>query len=158
MGAGYQPVTSSERVSGQLEYPFVNTAATAFSTLSETNKFNFVYVSGEGAGPMEKTWTLFGKIKGRAEVALRALPSTPAYSALRVFNVRPGGVIPSPGDERPGTGLPLRVGLATAGSLFRVIAPSQICPTKTLSKVLVDLAIGDGSPLPAGTGIEDDGI
>ncbi|KAJ7724257.1 hypothetical protein B0H16DRAFT_1677653 [Mycena metata] len=154
-GISQSQVAKDEYIRITYDYPLA--AAKAFSTLSETDKFNFVYVSGEGADPTEKTWTLFGKIKGRAEVALRALPSTPAYNALRIFNVRPGGVMASPGDERPGMGLPLRFGLTTAGSLLRVFAPSMISPTKALSKVLVDLAIGDGSPLPAGTGIEDDG-
>ncbi|KAJ7040267.1 hypothetical protein C8F04DRAFT_1082987 [Mycena alexandri] len=154
-GISQTQVAKDEYIRITYDYPLA--AAKAFSTLSETNKFNFVYVSGEGADPTEKTYTLFGKIKGRTEVALRALPSTSAHSALRVFNVRPGGVMPSPGDERPGMGLPLRFGLTAVGSLLRTIAPSMISPTKVLSKVLVDLAIGDGSPVPAGTGIEDDG-
>ncbi|KAJ7170226.1 hypothetical protein C8R46DRAFT_1091607 [Mycena filopes] len=154
-GISQTQVAKDEYIRITYDYPLA--AAKAFSTLSE-DKFNFVHVSGEGADPTEKTYTLFGKIKGRAEVALRALPSTPEYSALRIFNVRPGGVLASsPEDQSAGTGLPRRFMLATVGPLLRAVMPSMVSPTKVLSKVLVDLAIGDGEPVPAGPGIEDDG-
>ncbi|KAF8215830.1 hypothetical protein K438DRAFT_1799510 [Mycena galopus ATCC 62051] len=145
---------SKEYVRITYDYPLA--AAKAFSTLSENNKFNFVYVSGEGADPTEKTMTLFGKIKGRAEVALHALPSTPSYSALRVFNVRPGVVEPAPEDRHTKSAL-TRAGFAVLGSVLRVVVPSQVSPPNVLAKVLVEIVTGDGDPIPSGKGIEDDG-
>ncbi|KDQ62180.1 hypothetical protein JAAARDRAFT_30081 [Jaapia argillacea MUCL 33604] len=141
----------------RITYDYPLAAAKAFSSLSETGKFNFIYISGEGADPTERTFTLFGKIKGRAEAALLALPSTPGFGALRVFNVRPGFVDPS------GTTLhrPRSIGMGilerTVVPLARALMPSQVSPTGVLSKVLVDLATGDGDPLPEGVGIEAGG-
>ncbi|KAJ6520161.1 hypothetical protein C8R45DRAFT_853682 [Mycena sanguinolenta] len=148
-GISQTQVSKEEYVRITHDYPLA--AAKAFSTLSNNNKFNFVYVSGEGADPTEKTFTYFGKIKGRAEVGLAALPTT--HSSLRVFNVRPGYV--APGDHKKLSALS-RVGLAVAGSIFQLI-PSQISPPDVLAKVLVDIVTGDGNPLPPGKGIEDGG-
>lgn len=102
----------------------------------------------------EKSWMLFGRIKGRAEKALLSLPSQPAFSSLRPFNARPAHVIP-PEHRRP---LPLVTRLlnyiVTRG--FQTFAPNHTSPTGMLSQVLVDLATGDGQPL-SGDGIEANG-
>lgn len=105
------------------------------------------------ADPTEKTFTLFGKIKGRTEVALCALSATPSYSALRVFNVRPGFVDPPRPDDR----LSKRLTVGILGPLLRTLVPSQVSPTNALAKVLVELATGDGNPLAPGTGVEAEG-
>ncbi|KAJ6575463.1 hypothetical protein B0H19DRAFT_1128803 [Mycena capillaripes] len=155
-GISQTQVSKEEYIRITYDYPLA--AAKAFSTVSEKSKFNFVYVSGEGADPTEKTFTFFGKIKGRTEVALRALPSTSSYSALRVFNVRPGFVDPAPEDQREKTWTPLkRVGLAVLGPVLRNLSPARVSPADVLAKVLVDLATGDGNPVAPGSGIEDDG-
>jgi hypothetical protein len=153
------------------DYPLA--AAKSFSSLSGTSQFNFVYVSGEGyviclrtcrvyfltsspsADPTEKTYTLFGKIKGRTETALLSLPSTPAYNALRIFNIRPGYVGP-PKNSSTMKKILLESVLAPP---LRLILPSQVSPTGILSKILVDLATGDGNALNAesGAGIEAGG-
>jgi hypothetical protein len=98
--------------------------------------------------------TFFGKIKGRAEAALRALP--PSHSALHIFNVRPGFVDPSPHSPKPASTMK-RVGLGILSPTLRTVMPNMVSPADTLAKVLVDLATGDGSPIPAGPGIEDEG-
>jgi len=141
----------------RITYDFPLAAAKSFSSLSSTGKFNFVYVSGEGADPTEKTYTLFGKIKGRTEKELLSLPSTPPYSALRVFNVRPGYVDP-PVHQRPRTVVKKLLD-GTLAPVFRLTIPNMVSPTGMLSKVLVDLATGDGNALPVekGNGIEADG-
>ncbi|KIY53879.1 hypothetical protein FISHEDRAFT_32388 [Fistulina hepatica ATCC 64428] len=133
-------------------------AARAFAGLSDTGKFNFVYVSGEGADETEKSSTLFARVKGRAENALIALPKE--LFALRTFNVRAGGVFPRA--KRPQHSFMRRVLVENTtapllAGVIRVLIPSLYCPTPELSAVLVDLAIGDGSPLPAGPGIQADG-
>jgi len=102
----------------------------------------------------EKSWMLFGQIKGRAEKALLSLPSQPAFSSLRPFNARPAHVIP-PEHHRP---LPLITRLLDyiVTLAFRTFAPNHTSPTGMLSQVLVDLATGDGQPL-SGDGIEANG-
>ena len=109
------------------------------------------------ANPTEKTFTLFGKIKGRAEVGLLALPSNPAYNALRVYNVRPGYVDP-PEHHRPRS-LAQTLAQSALAPPLRLFLPSQVSLTGVLSKVLVDLATGNGDALLAakGSGIEAEG-
>ncbi|KAK7063932.1 ARM repeat-containing protein [Favolaschia claudopus] len=152
-GISQTQVSKQEYIRITYDYPLA--AAKAFSTLSKDRKFNFVYVSG--ADQTEKTFTLFGKIKGRAELALRKLPSESSYSTLRVFNVRPGFVDPSPlADKREQSAL-IRFSHAVLTPLLRALAPSNVSPADVLAQVLVDLATGDGEPVPPGTGIEDEG-
>jgi len=155
-GISQSEVSKDEYIRITHDYPLA--AAQAFSSLSNTGKFNFVYVSGEGADPTEKTLTLFGKIKGRAEAALLALPSSPAFGALRVYNVRPGYVDP-PVHHRPRTFVKKFFVDNAVGPAFRFLMPSMVSPTGALSKVLVDLATGDGNALQAeqGSGIEANG-
>ena len=43
------------------------------------------------------------------------------------------------------------------GPALRLLMPSQVSPTGALSKVLADLATGDGNALQAGRGIEANG-
>ncbi|KAF8998566.1 hypothetical protein BDQ17DRAFT_1362032 [Cyathus striatus] len=139
----------------RITYDYPMEAAKAFASLS--NKFNFVYVSGEGADPTESTFTLFGKIKGRAESHLLALPSSsPTYESLRIYNARPAGIDP-PFYHRPQPLFKRLVLISVVVPLLRVLAPSYISPTGPLSKVLVDLATGDGEPVAEGRGVEAGG-
>jgi len=115
-------------------------------------------MSSPSADPTEKTYTLFGKIKGRTETALLSLPSTLAYSALRVYNVRPGYVDP-PKHHRPRSIMTKILVEHVLAPALRLLLPSQVSPTGPLSKVLVDLATGDGNALKVTpeAGIEADG-
>jgi len=155
-GIGQNDVSKDEYIRITHDYPLA--AAKAFSSLSSTGKFNFIYVSAYGADPHEESFLLYRNIKGRAEGALLELPSAPVYVALRVYNVRPGYIEP-PEFHRPRP-LVRKVfmenGLALALKLFM---PSLVSPTGPLSKVLVDLATGDGNPLQEiyGNGIEAGG-
>ncbi|KDQ16654.1 hypothetical protein BOTBODRAFT_106708 [Botryobasidium botryosum FD-172 SS1] len=154
-GVSQTEVSKEDYIRITYDYPLA--AAKSFASLQPNNgKFNFVYVSGEGADPTEKTWTLFGRIKGRAEKALLELPSTPPYGVLRVYNVRPGFVY-DPAPQRSRTLMKKIFVDCAIGPALRAFMPSQVSPTAQLSKVLVDLATGDGSPLPAGVGVEDGG-
>ncbi|KZV83779.1 hypothetical protein EXIGLDRAFT_655739 [Exidia glandulosa HHB12029] len=148
-GVSSNDVSKEEYVKITHDYPMA--AAKAFAPLSD--KFNFVYVSGEGADPTEKSFTYFGKIKGRAEAHLLSLPST--SPSLRVYNVRPGFVDPgSNGWHRNESFLRTSV----MAPLWRVTMPaSLISPTEELAKVLVDLASGDGRAVKEGKGVEAEG-
>ncbi|KAI9762607.1 MAG: hypothetical protein M1840_001200 [Geoglossum simile] len=141
----------------RITHDFPLAAARAFATLpTPGGRFNFVYVSGEGADQTEKTFTLFGRIKGRTERALLALPaSNLSLTSLRIYNVRPAYVYPAArGRSRP---FAVKIAdLAIAPIMIRFL-PSQMSHSGVLAKVLTDLATGDGEPLSAGTGVEDEG-
>ncbi|KAJ7610788.1 hypothetical protein FB45DRAFT_941632 [Roridomyces roridus] len=150
-GISQTQVDKNEYIRITYDYPLA--AAKAFSTLSEKDHFNFVHVSGEGADPNEKAWTLFGKIKGRAELALRGLPSMPAHSALSVFNVRPGLV----GPPATQTGFKSKVMKPLYPVLTALVPAHMVTLPPVVAKVLVDIAVGDGRPLQPGIGVEDEG-
>lgn len=68
------------------------------------------------------------------------------------------GYVDPEGQPSPSRGLFKRVTVdGMLGPVLRTLAPSMVSPTSILSKVLVDLALSDGSPLPAGKGVEDGG-
>lgn len=102
------------------------------------------------ADPTEKTFIFYGKIKGRTEKDLLAL----AYPSLRIFNVRPAGVLP-PNYDRQAT-LGMRVVRATLGPVLKTLLPGSVTPSDLLGEVLVELAAGDGNPIEGG-GVEADG-
>ncbi|KAK9330748.1 hypothetical protein V1520DRAFT_276566 [Lipomyces starkeyi] len=153
-GISQTQVKKDEYVRITHDYPLA--AAKSFSSLSNTGKFNFIYVSGEGADPTENSKLLFGRIKGLTESELLSLPSTSTWEALRVFNVRPGYVDPPNPDRPRPLVLRLLVDYALAPA-FRQFLPSQVTPVKVLAKVLVDLATSDGNALQGGPGIEGGG-
>jgi len=141
----------------RITHDFPLAAAKSMATLSD--RFNFVYVSGEGADPTEKAYPLFGKIKGRTEKALLSLSSSsPSLSSLRVYNVRPGFVDPSQSSEpvdRPRS-FGEKVLLGTVGPLIRLM-PSRTIPADKCGEYLVRLAMGDGERLADAPGIEAEG-
>jgi len=150
-GIGSGEVDAKEYVKITHDYPIE--AAKAFATLSD--RFNFVYVSGEGATTKPSRFTpLFGRVKGQTEAELVDLMRT--YPSLRVYNLRPGGVDPgNVKDPRPRP-LMIKVSRVVLMPMLKALYPSAISPTKELSKVLVDLACGNGLPLE-GKGIEAGG-
>ncbi|KAF8585078.1 hypothetical protein K439DRAFT_1563436 [Ramaria rubella] len=120
-----------------ITYDYTMAAATAFSTLS--SPFKFIFVSGEGADPTEKSSSsLYAKIKGRAENDLYALSKrTPS---LRVFAARSSRSRRRASQTRTST---------------RVF--SYIIGTQPLARALSSLAMGNGEPIPAEDGIEAEG-
>lgn len=134
-----------------VDYPVA--AAKAFSTLGDA--MNFVYMSGEGAQTSEKSSMMFGRVKGRAENALLALQES--YPSLHVYNVRPATINPEGNylaDRKPSLQDRTATGL---GAVFERIWKSFVIPTEKLAKACVDLALGDGKPIPAGEGVETEG-
>jgi hypothetical protein len=69
------------------------TAAQAM--LSANPGIAFLFLSGAGADPQEKSRVLFARIKGKAENNLKRLPFK------RLIIARPGGIIPVHAKERP---------------------------------------------------------
>jgi hypothetical protein len=112
-------------------------------------------MSGEGADMEEKSSLLFGKVKGRAEKAMLALGNE--HESLHVYNIRPAAINPQGNylQERAPT---LQDRASTClGGLFELVWKSFVIPTPRLAQVCIDLATGDGKPIPAGEGVEADG-
>ncbi|KAI8821014.1 uncharacterized protein EV422DRAFT_49467 [Fimicolochytrium jonesii] len=152
LGVSQNDVGKEEYVRITHDYPLA--AAKAFAKLNGEKPFIFTYISGEGADMDERAWTLFGNVKGRAEKALLALPaSAPDLAALRVYNVRPGMVV---GTHRP-ISFGKRVAFNALAPILNLALPSMVSPAEQLAKSVVDVALGDGEPLPAGVGIEAGG-
>jgi len=105
------------------------------------------------ADQTEKAWSLFARIKGRAEKDLITLQSS-YPGRLNIYNVRPGAVTPSQPGRR---NLAFKALEAVLVPTFKVIAPGMVSPVGELAKVLHDLAVGDGKALEKGVGIEDQG-
>ncbi|KAF7311251.1 NAD(P)-bd-dom domain-containing protein [Mycena kentingensis (nom. inval.)] len=153
LGIPQNQVTKDEYIRITYDYPMA--AAKAFSSLSD--RFNFVYVSAGGADQQEKAWSLYGKVKGRAERDLRGLCATKKHASLRVYNVRPGPVDPAPGHQRPSFNPFVGAGREAVMGLFRTFASAYVSVTDEMGEVFVGLAAGNGDPIPPGVGIEDGG-
>ncbi|GAA6006320.1 uncharacterized protein JCM10292_002647 [Rhodotorula paludigena] len=93
---GKSSVGMSEKDYELLTVTYAVEAAKAFSSLKKDgeDKFVFGYLSGEGTDQREgKASQMFGRIKGKAERILAALPSE-GYPSLAVFSFRPAGIVP----------------------------------------------------------------
>jgi len=105
------------------------------------------------ADQTEKAWSLFARIKGRAEKDLITLQSS-YPGCLNIYNVRPGGVTPSQPGRRS---LAFQIMDAILVPTLKVVYPGMLSPVGELAKVLHDLAVGDGKALGKGVGVEDQG-
>ena len=159
MGISQNLVSKEEYIKITKDYTLE--AARAFSGLSD--KFKFVYVSGEGATVRPGMFTpLFGRVKGETEAAL--LEMSKKIPSLKVYSLRPGAVDPhaqSEVVEAASAKLKARPLWHKAGDrvllpAFRAAYKNMVSPTKELGQVLTDLAMGSGEPLE-GEGIEGDG-
>lgn len=154
---GKSSIGMTEKDYTELTHDWPLEAAKAFGSAKDPSgkRFNFVYVSGEGADQTQKTRTMFGRIKGKAEKDLVDLAGT---SHLSVYNLRPGGIDGRASVAKPV--VPRSMPERLAGWLYPVvtaIAPKYVTPVNSLAKVAIDLAVGDGEPLKKGDGVEKDG-
>ena len=120
-----------------------------------------MYVSGEGATTSPGRFTAhFGVIKGRTEAALLALSKDSSYANLRVFSLRPC-IVDATFHREIHEWIPQRKGMLKfvdklLSPIVRGVLPSMISPTRELSRVLTDLAMGKGEPLEK-VGVNGDG-
>ncbi|KAI5119070.1 hypothetical protein M0805_005488 [Coniferiporia weirii] len=114
----------------------------------EDGKMRFVFVSGEGADPSEKSRFLFGRVKGRAEKDLAGYAAS-SSSGLEVVVMRPGYFFPSnPIDAATIRGRGARMLDSVAGSFYRTLVPSLSIKIADLAQFAVEAAKGR---IPEGT-------
>ena len=97
---GKSSVGMTEKDYTELTHDWPLEAAKAFASTKDPSdkRFNFVYVSGEGADQTEKARAMFGRIKGRAEKDLLDLAND---AHLSVYNLRPAGIDGSASASKP---------------------------------------------------------
>ncbi|GJJ06617.1 hypothetical protein Clacol_000810 [Clathrus columnatus] len=112
------------------------------------------------ADQTEKAMSLFAKVKGRTEKTLLALPQQSTdLSSLRIYNIRPGAIDPE-GEilkTTPPSALERYGGMIIFPLLRTRMMKSFVIGTNPLAKTLIQIAKGDGEPIPAGKGVEYDG-
>ena len=102
----------------------------------------FIYVSGAGTDSTEKGRSMWARVKGRTENALRALP----FKSVYLF--RPGFIQPLHGIKSK-TRM-YRIGIAVAAPLVplaRLIAPGSITTTEKVGRAML-AAAKRGAPSP----------
>ena len=154
---GATSVGMTEKDYTALTHDWPMEAAKAFGNAKDPSgkRFNFVYVSGEGADQTQKARAMFGRIKGRAEKDLLDLADE---THLAVYNLRPAGIDGSASASKPerARSLPENL-LGWLLPVFKAVAPQYHTPVDSLAKVAIDLATGDGQPIKLDTGVEADG-
>ncbi|KAK4539405.1 hypothetical protein LTR36_010968 [Oleoguttula mirabilis] len=131
-----------------VDYPLA--AARAFAGLGA--QVNFVYMSGEGADTEGKASTMFGRVKGRAEKTLLGLQEGESPD-LKVYAVRPAIINPQGKYLAERTPTLQDRASTLLGGIAGMVWKSFEIPADKLAKACVDLAIGDGEPVPAGLGV-----
>lgn len=104
------------------------TIAAAKAMLAANPNMRFVFVSGEGADTTEKSKTIFARVKGKTENALRQLP----FSHLVI--ARPGGIRPIHKNKNA----PFLYKLLTPlFPLMELMTPSKMINSVQLAKALL---------------------
>jgi uncharacterized protein YbjT (DUF2867 family) len=115
----------------------------AATVLARANPgMTFIYVSGAGTDSSEKGRSMWARVKGRTENALRALP----FKAVYLF--RPGFIQPKHGIKSK-TAL-YRIGIAIATPLVPIVkalAPGAVTTTERVGRAMLAVA-KRGAPTP----------
>jgi hypothetical protein len=151
---GKSSIGMTEKDYTELTHDWPLEAVKAFSCLKDHSgkRFNFVYVSGEGADQTQTTARgIYGRIKGKAE---KDLLDVAGDIHVSVYNLRPA-VVDGRKGERARTRLET-VALWVA-PVIGVVAPKLHMPVEVLARVAVELAVEDGGVLERRKGIEEDG-
>ncbi len=128
--AGAPPVTTPEPEYRHVTVVLTTAVAATLTRLQAGTRF--LYVSGALANPSSMFMPM--RLKGEAEVALRALP-------LRATFLRPGGIAPVQGERSPHSGL--AAFYKVAGPLMGFgasIAPSLMTTTSNLARAMLAIA------------------
>jgi hypothetical protein len=104
------------------------TMAAAKAMLAANPKICIVFVSGEGADQSEKTKTLFGRVKGKAEKNLMQLPFE------KLIIARPAGIQPVTKNSRAPF---LYKIFYFFYPVFKILAPSKVITSVELAKAIL---------------------
>lgn len=110
---------------------FLYTLKAAQAMLHANHNIGFVFLSGDGADPEEKSRTTFARIKGRTEKALTSLEFKKLYIA------RPGGIWPV--HKNPNAAFLNRLVMPLFPVLSRIF-PTKVIKSDALAKALIQLA------------------
>jgi len=98
LGKSVRGLSEEEYLKIHLDFPLAAVEALKKAGVGSAEKpFNFVYVSGEGADPTQKSMFMWGRAKGRAETELAKALDTPTTSLLVA---RPGYFFPAHAGQR----------------------------------------------------------
>ena len=104
--------------------------AAAEAMLDANPAISFLFVSGGGADSSEKSKTLFARIKGKTENALKRLPF------IQLIIARPGGI--KPVHRNPNAPFIIKL-MIPLFPIFEWLAPSHVISSVELAKVLLHL-------------------
>lgn len=98
LGKSVQGLSEEEYMKIHVDFPLAAAEALKKAGVGSTEKpFTFVYVSGEGADPSQKSMFMWGRGKGRAETELAKALDTPT---TRLLVARPGYFFPAHTGQR----------------------------------------------------------
>lgn len=107
------------------------TIAAAHAMLKANPRIAFVFVSGQGADPKEKSRTLFARVKGKAENALLAMPFE------KLFIARPGAIRPV--HKNPNTAWVNKL-MIPFFPVLQLLKPAMVINSVQLARALLYLA------------------
>jgi uncharacterized protein YbjT (DUF2867 family) len=118
-------------------------ALAAGRTLARLNPhMTFIFVSGQGTDATEKGSTMWARVKGRTENALRALP----FKAVYAF--RPGFIQPLHGARSRTRAYRLTYAiLGPVMPLLRALFPNQVLTTEVIGQAMLNIT-RHGAPHP----------
>ncbi len=116
----------------RVAYGFPLAAAEALSRVNPG--MTFIYVSGSGTDSSEKGWSMWARVKGRAENSLLSLP-------LKAYMFRPGFIEPLDGiqSKTPMYRKFYKV-IKPVLPMLRRVFPSQILSTREIGQAMLNVA------------------
>lgn len=129
LGIGQNDVPEAEYIRITHDY----TLAFARALLAANPKATFIFLSGQGSDPTERSRALFGRIKGRTERALDGL------GLARLHHARPGYIHPT--TEKPSRKALERFSMFVE-PLFRALFPRHMIDADQLGRALLAAARG----------------
>jgi len=127
LGTSQSQVTPEEYHSITYDY----TLEAAKAMLKANPSIAFLFVSGKGADSMETSKTLFARVKGKTENALRRLPFK------KLFIVRPGGIKPIHRNKNAALANKLFIPLFP---ILELLLPNLVISSVELARVLLHIA------------------
>ncbi|MCK6520783.1 NAD-dependent epimerase/dehydratase family protein [Myxococcota bacterium] len=129
LGIGQNDVPEAEYIRITYDY----TLAFARALLVANPKATFIFLSGQGSDPTERSRALFGRIKGRTERAVDGL------GLARLHHARPGYIHPT--TEKPSRKALERFSMFVE-PLFRALFPRHMIDADQLGRALLAAARG----------------